>query len=243
MHVTPRPRRAGARIAALAALTVAGSALTGVHAVAATNGDIKIHDAETGAEQPENDPHVCVFYLAAFNFDPNEHASWTIETQPPSSGPDGASGEITLDSDGEGQSENIELPNGHYKLSFVTDDGDGGPGKQKTFWVDCPSGSPSPTGTPTTEPPTTPPPTTQPPTTEPPTTQPPTTEPPTTQPPTSKPPHHGYPGGPHGGPPAGGGGLARDAAFGPVAGAAAVGVAAVGGVLWFRLRRRTHGAA
>ena len=51
------------------------------------------------------------------------------------------------------------------------------------------------------------------------------------------------PGGPNGGPPAGGGGLAREAAFTPVAGAAAVGLAAVGAVAWFRLRRRSHGAA
>ncbi|MFF0012175.1 hypothetical protein [Streptomyces sp. NPDC005374] len=50
-------------------------------------------------------------------------------------------------------------------------------------------------------------------------------------------------GGPHGGPPAGGGGLARDDAFTSVAGAAAVGLVAVGGATWFRLRRRTHGAA
>ncbi|MFJ4789449.1 hypothetical protein [Streptomyces sp. NPDC088794] len=59
-------------------------------------------------------------------------------------------------------------------------------------------------------------------------------------PPTTPP---GGPGGPHGGPPAGGGGLARDAAMGPVAGAAAVGVAAVVGAVWLRLRRRPHGAA
>ncbi|MES5822485.1 hypothetical protein [Streptomyces sp. RG80] len=52
----------------------------------------------------------------------------------------------------------------------------------------------------------------------------------------------GGPGGPNGGPPAGGGGIARDAAFGPVAGAAAVGMAAVGGAVWLRLRRRPHGA-
>jgi len=51
------------------------------------------------------------------------------------------------------------------------------------------------------------------------------------------------PGGPHGGPPAGGGGLAREDAFTPVAGAAAVGLAAIGGMAWLRLRRRTHGAA
>ncbi|WP_405738633.1 hypothetical protein OG885_35405 [Streptomyces sp. NBC_00028] len=53
----------------------------------------------------------------------------------------------------------------------------------------------------------------------------------------------GGPGGPNGGPPAGGGGLARDAAMGPVAGAAAVGLAAVGGAVWLRLRRRPHGAS
>ncbi|MDQ0990023.1 hypothetical protein [Streptomyces sp. V3I7] len=53
----------------------------------------------------------------------------------------------------------------------------------------------------------------------------------------------GHHGGPNGGPPAGGGGLARGEAFTPVAGAAAVGLAAVGGSVWFRLRRRPYGAA
>ncbi|WP_432195843.1 hypothetical protein [Streptomyces sp. bgisy027] len=48
--------------------------------------------------------------------------------------------------------------------------------------------------------------------------------------------------GPQGGPPAGGGGIARGEAFTTVAGAGIVGLAAVGGVMWFRLRRRTHGA-
>jgi hypothetical protein len=50
-------------------------------------------------------------------------------------------------------------------------------------------------------------------------------------------------GGPNGGPPAGAGGRAREAAVTPVAGAAAVGLVAVGGAAWFRLRRRSHGAA
>ena len=50
------------------------------------------------------------------------------------------------------------------------------------------------------------------------------------------------PPGPQGGPPAGGGGIARGEAFTTVAGAGIVGLAAVGGVMWFRLRRRTHGA-
>ncbi|QOV39384.1 hypothetical protein IM697_13915 [Streptomyces ferrugineus] len=47
---------------------------------------------------------------------------------------------------------------------------------------------------------------------------------------------------PQGGPPAGGGGIARGEAFTTVAGAGVVGLAAVGGVMWFRLRRRSHGA-
>jgi len=59
--------------------------------------------------------------------------------------------------------------------------------------------------------------------------------------PTSTPP--GGPGGPHGGPPAGGGGLARTEGFSPVAGAAAAGLVVVGGVVYFRLRRRPDGAA
>ncbi|MDX2936350.1 hypothetical protein [Streptomyces ipomoeae] len=50
--------------------------------------------------------------------------------------------------------------------------------------------------------------------------------------------------GPNGGPPAGGGGLAMTQNFTPVAGTAAVGLAAVGGVACLRLRRRrTDGAA
>ncbi|WP_338899132.1 hypothetical protein WBG99_29050 [Streptomyces sp. TG1A-60] len=46
------------------------------------------------------------------------------------------------------------------------------------------------------------------------------------------------PAGPNGGPPAGGGGLAMSQDFSPVAGAAASGLAAVGGVAYLRLRRR-----
>ncbi|WP_340381847.1 hypothetical protein U5640_35400 [Streptomyces sp. SS7] len=237
MHVTPRPRRAGARIAALAALTVAGSALAGGHAFAATDGDVKIHAVGTPATGPENDPHVCLFYIDAFNFDAGETATWVIETQPPSSGPAGATGQIVINTDGTGQSEEINLPDGHYKLTFTTPDGDGGPDKQKTFWVDCASGSPSPSGSPSTSPSGSP---SASPSTSPSETR---TGYPTGYPTGDPGGQHGYPGGPHGGPPAGAGGLARDAAFGPVAGAAAVGVAAVGGVIWFRLRRRPHGAA
>lgn len=224
MHVTPRPRRAGARTAALAALTVMGSALT-VPAFAVTpmapgdNGTVKIHSASnprTPVGDPRDDPKVCEFYIDALNFDDLEAGqdiNWTIETQPLD--PNGATleGQITLQPDGTGHTEDIILPDDQYKLVWTIEDGNG-VGKQKVFRVDCAT---------------------------PPTSPPPTSPPPTSQPPTSAPPH-GH-GGPHGGPPAGGGGGARDAAVGPVAGAVAVGLAAVGGAVWFRLRRRTHGAA
>ncbi|MDQ0603031.1 hypothetical protein QF037_007376 [Streptomyces canus] len=187
MTTTARQRRA----AAVAALTLAGCALTGTPAVAATNGDVKIHAQYEPTAEQDNDPHVCRFYLDAFNFDAGEEVHWTIAAQPPSTGGTVKEGDLTVTAAGGGSTEVISLPNGHYKLTWATGDGDG-QNRNKVFWVECPPRGPH--------------------------------------------------GGPHGGPPAGGGGIARDQAFAPVAGAAAVGMAAVGGVVWFRLRRRPHGA-
>jgi hypothetical protein len=201
------PPRARARTAALAALTLAGTGLTGAFpafAVPGDNGDIKIHAVGTPFDDQRNEPKVCDFYLAAFNFDPGEKVTWTIKPQPPvpSGGelpnavyPDNT---VTVDATGMAQTIPLGLPNGQYKLTWKTNLGHG-VGKFKVFTVDC--AAPKPTAPPigTVVP-------------------------------------------PNGGPPAGGGGLARDAAFAPVAGAATVGLAAVGGVMWFRLRRRPHGA-
>ncbi|MFC8516922.1 hypothetical protein [Streptomyces sp. NPDC057257] len=208
MSTTPSSRRAGARVAAAAALTVAGSTLLVSPALAAPppgdNGDVKIHEVGTPFTDQRNEPKVCDFYLAAFNFDgtpPAEHVTWSIDPQSngPGAGTGHLEGEITVAADGSAHSMPLGLPNGMYKLTWKTDKGHGA-GKFKVFKVDCPSPKPTP----------------------------------------SMP---GGPGGPNGGPPAGGGGLARDAAISPVAGAAAVGLAAVTGAVWFRLRRRPHGAS
>ncbi|MHC3473979.1 hypothetical protein ACYF6T_35505 [Streptomyces sp. 7R007] len=193
MLATSLPRRAGVSTVALAALTLAGSALMGTPASAAANGDVKIHQEGSDVDEQSNDPHVCHFYLDAFNFDPNEAITWTIVGQAPTPNAGTASGSVTADATGAAHTDPVALPDGHYKLTWRTADGDGN-GKHKTFWVNC--ASPSPAGSP----------------------------------------------GPNGGPPAGGGGLARDAAISPVAGAAAVGLVAVGGAVWLRLRRRPHGA-
>jgi hypothetical protein len=203
MPIVVRPRRARGRTAALAALTVAGTALIGAPAVAApeNNGDVKIHEVGTPFDDQRDEPKVCDFYLAAFNFDDSEHFTWTIDGQGngPNAGTGHLAGTLTADSNGDAHSMPLGLPNGLYKLVWKGEDWQGA-GKQKVFTVDCASPKPTP----------------------------------------SMP--GGGPGGPNGGPPAGGGGLARDAAMGPVAGAAAVGLAAVGGAVWMRLRRRPHGA-
>ncbi|MEU6376209.1 hypothetical protein [Streptomyces sp. NPDC046909] len=200
MTTMARQRRA----AAVAALALAGGVLTAAPAVAAPpgdNGDVKIHVEFKPEAEPDNNPHVCRFYLDAFNFDAGEIVHWKIAGQAPSPGGTAKEGDLTLGPSGAGTTEVLSLSNGHYKLTWLTAAGHGA-GKHKVFWVDCPPGGPGggPGGP------------------------------------------GGGPGGPNGGPPAGGGGLARTDAFTPVAGAAAVGIAAVGAVAWFRLRRRPHGA-
>jgi hypothetical protein len=189
MATSVRPRR----IAAFAVLAAAASTLAVTPtAVAAPgdNGDVKIHAVGTPATDPADEPKVCEFYLAAFNFDTVQQITWTIRSQPLVPNAPTRTGTLTLQT-GTGATAPIPLPDGQYKLTWNIVGGTGA-GKEKVFKVDCPDD------------PTTP---------------------------------------PNGGPPAGGGGLARDDAFTPVAGAAGVGLAAVGGVAWLRFRRRADGSA
>ncbi|MDH6518518.1 LPXTG-motif cell wall-anchored protein [Streptomyces sp. SAI-208] len=103
------------------------------------NGTVKIHDATTGEELRKNEPHVCTFYLDAFGFDAVQEVDWHIEAWAPTADVKGEtvkSGEITLDSDGHGRTEDLSLPDGHYKL-FWNFDGEHGAAKHKVFWTDC----------------------------------------------------------------------------------------------------------
>ncbi|MET9759772.1 hypothetical protein ABZ016_12040 [Streptomyces sp. NPDC006372] len=118
------------------------------------NGTVKIHDASTGEELRRNEPHVCAFYLDAFGFDGGQQVDWHIDAIPPSEnkGETVESGSLTLDGEGHGRTEDLSLPDGHYKL-FWNFDGEKGAAKHKVFWADCedeqepggstPSGSPS----------------------------------------------------------------------------------------------------
>ena len=209
MPTSPLPRRVSARAgatAAVAALTIAGTALVGASAAFAApgdNGDVKIHAVGTPFQSQRNEPKVCTFYLDAFNFDVVQGITWSIGTQPALPGGATLAGVVRLVS-GTGHTVPLTLPDGQYKLTWKIIGGNGA-GKHKVFKVDCSTATP---------------------------------------PPTTRAGVIGGPGGgPYGGPPAGGGGLAHPQDFSPVAGAAAVGLVVVGGVVYLRLRRRPDGAA
>jgi hypothetical protein len=143
----------------------------GGKATAARNGDngtVKIHNSTTPVTDPRNEPHVCVFYLDAFGFDPAQSVSWQIKSWPPTGDRTVvSSGALVLDSSGNGHTGDMTLPNGHYKL-FWNFAGEHGFAKQKVFWVSCPAATPPPSSPPpSSPPPSTPPPSTPPPSTPP----------------------------------------------------------------------------
>lgn len=120
------------------------------------NGTVKIHDATTGEELRKNEPHVCSFYLDAFGFDGDQQVSWHIESWAPTADVKGETvktGALTLDDEGHGRTQDLSLPDGHYKL-FWNFDGEHGRAKHKVFWTDCEdrtqpgSGKPSASATP-----------------------------------------------------------------------------------------------
>ncbi|MET9910239.1 LPXTG cell wall anchor domain-containing protein [Streptomyces sp. NPDC006476] len=148
--------RAGALSAVAAAALFAAPVAAHATAVAAgpgDNGTVKIHDATTGEELKRNEPHVCTFYLDAFGFDGVQKVDWHIEAWAPTAASKGATvktGDITLDAQGHGRTEDLSLPDGHYKL-FWNFDGEKGAAKHKVFWTDCEdegAGGSTPTSTP-----------------------------------------------------------------------------------------------
>ncbi len=134
MRILPR---AGVLSAVVAAAFLAAPL---AHATASgDNGSVKIHDATTGEELRKNEPHVCTFYLDAFGFDAVQEVDWHIEAWAPTADVKGEtvkSGEITLDADGHGRTDDLSLPDGHYKL-FWNFEGENGAAKHKVFWTDC----------------------------------------------------------------------------------------------------------
>lgn len=164
MFFTRNPRSRAAVLAASTVLGVAGlggvsaAAMSGPHTPpAGDNGTVKVHRSTTSAGDPRNEPHVCDFYLVGFHFDPGQQVSWLIRSWPPTGDrSEVLHGTLTLGQDGHGRTDDLKLPDGHYKL-FWRFDGEHGRAKQKVFWVDCapgkPTTSPTPTASPTQAPP------------------------------------------------------------------------------------------
>ncbi|MFE9401599.1 hypothetical protein ACFYNY_07475 [Streptomyces sp. NPDC006530] len=140
LHTLARPRT---RIATVAALTLAGTVLSGApQALAAPgdNGDVKIHALGTPFNDQRNVSKVCGFYLDGFNFDTVQGVTWQIEPQPAKAGVAQLSGTLQLTA-GTGHSAPLTLPDGQYKLVWNIVGGKG-TGKQKVFQVDCKVASP-----------------------------------------------------------------------------------------------------
>ncbi|WTW93284.1 hypothetical protein OG216_07790 [Streptomycetaceae bacterium NBC_01309] len=129
-------RRLGPTVATAAVCAGAALAFPGTAAAApGDNGDVKIHATTTPFDDQRNEPKVCRFYLAAFNFDTLQKVSWSIDPQPAKN--DGAhlAGDITL-ATGTGHTGPLSLPNGQYKLTWNFE-GQSGQAKQKVFKVSC----------------------------------------------------------------------------------------------------------
>ncbi|MFE5484842.1 hypothetical protein [Streptomyces sp. NPDC056527] len=140
--------------AALVTLAFGGATLAGAPAAVAApgdNGDVKVHHAgrpgeepRTGENNPVNNPSVCTFYFAAFNFDGLQTINWAITPQPAVDSVT-TSGSITIDAAGHGISPDLTLADGRYKVEW-TWEGQQGAEKSKVFRVDCDdSTSPPPT--------------------------------------------------------------------------------------------------
>lgn len=212
-------RTYGSRVgaaAALTALTAAGATwLTAPVAMAQGEaGDIKIHRVGVPFGVSKDDPAVCRFYLDAVNFDVLPTISYTIQAQPPLPTTATVTGTVPLAA-GAGHTDALGMADGQYKLVWAV----AGVPKEKIFRVNCHDEHREEGQGPAGQ----------------------------IQ---DHDDQHGAAGrddppGPKGGVHAGGGGLARAAdAFSPVAGAGAVGLVVVSGVVYLRLiRRRAHGAA
>ncbi|MFI6976960.1 hypothetical protein ACIBSV_00065 [Embleya sp. NPDC050154] len=138
---SPRLRRLTVAAIAAGAATFAGAGTTHALPMApGDNGDVKVHKSTTSPTNQSNEPKVCQFHLAAFNFDGLQAVTYTIAAQPADGNGTVLGGNITLAADGTGHTSTLSLPNGQYKLVW-TFEGEQGAGKQKVFQVDCPNGT------------------------------------------------------------------------------------------------------
>lgn len=129
-------------LAAASGLALAGLALAGgapaAHAAPGDNGDVKIHKVGTPYDDRRNEPKVCQFYLAAFDFDTVRRVRWEIAPQPDRAGDADLGGSLRL-AGGAGRTGQLALPDGTYRLTWAFDGAQRADGS-RVFQVDCPGG-------------------------------------------------------------------------------------------------------
>src|SRR5438132_319227 len=78
------PRRLASAAAALAIAALAGfTSAPAASAANGDNGDVKIHAVGASFLDERNEPHVCQFYVDAFDFDAGQKITWVIDQQSP----------------------------------------------------------------------------------------------------------------------------------------------------------------
>jgi hypothetical protein len=116
------------------------------------NGTVKVvndNDDPLGADDRDNDPHVCKFHLYGFHFDNSSSGTWQIESWPPTGNRTVvASGAWAADGTGQWAVPGPTLADGHYELDArQTVPAPPGSDKNKVFWVKCGvTGATGPTG-------------------------------------------------------------------------------------------------
>jgi LPXTG-motif cell wall-anchored protein len=122
------------------------------------NGTVKIvnnGDDPMGADDRDNDPHVCQFHIFGFHFDNTSSGTWQIESWPPTGDRTVvAHGTWTADGTGQWAVAGPALADGHYELDAKQTGAPGGD-KNKVFWVKCnAAAAPAAPAAPTTSTPT-----------------------------------------------------------------------------------------
>ena len=121
------------------------------------NGTVKIvnnNDDPMGADDRDNDPHVCQFHIYGFHFDKSSSGTWQIESWPPTGNRTVvASGTWTADGTGQWAVAGPALADGHYELDAKQTGSPGGD-KNKVFWVKCNASTVPANSTPTPATPT-----------------------------------------------------------------------------------------
>ena len=103
------------------------------------NGTLKIMDATSKTEAPNNEPKVCSWYYEGFSFDSAQAGRIEVEGQGQTDYSPVVVANVTTTAEGYFKSPVQSLPEGHYKATLFEKpiEGKGEKSKSKVFWVEC----------------------------------------------------------------------------------------------------------